>query len=138
MLTSEVQRRLRALLATATLPPPALPRYAFAVYSAMVDSHWRLVTGTVGGECVPLTARLVQALYTQPVYLYGRTTALLTATEPGIQDNDPVGELEVLTIHGAADLDGCGQAQLRTYVTPDSLEDPLLFVTAIRPVGWPP
>ena len=137
MLTSEVRRRLQVLLGTAELPPPAPPRYAFAVYSAMVDRHWRLVIGTVGGECVPLTAELVRALYTEPVYLYGRTTALLTATEPGIEDIDPVGELEVLTIHSASDLDSCGQAQLRTYITAESMEDPLLFVAAGRPAGWP-
>lgn len=93
---------------------------------------------TLGGEVLPLTEALIRGVYVMPVYLYGNTTCLLTATAPSLEFGDLVRELEVRSIHSARGVDGAGQVQLRSLVTADRLEDPLIFVTTQRPAGWPP
>lgn len=134
----ETHRRILAVLGAARLPPPNLPRYGFAVYAGSRGTEWILKVLTQGGEVLPLTGGLIRSVYVLPAYLYGATTCLLTATSPDLSLGDLVRELEVLSIHSARGVDGAGQVQLRSIVTADTLDDPLVFVTTQRPAGWPP
>lgn len=134
----ETHRRILAVLASARLPPPDLPRYGFAIYAGSRGTEWILKVLTQRGEVLPPTWALVRGVYVMPVYLYGNTTCLLTATAPDLAFGDLVREVEVLSIHSAKDVDGLGQVQLRSLVTADALDDALVFVANERPAGWPP
>ena len=139
------QQKLRAALRRAAGQDPAFT-YGFVVHSRRYSDHPTLGLITLHGESLPLNDRLLQALEGAPLWLFGHARITLgsgSAVEGSDNSKaDPMDRpLASLLMHIATFDPSTGVTQhlvqVEAQVKAETLVQPLLVLTHVRPTAWP-
>jgi hypothetical protein len=112
--------------------------YGFALSAAEYGDRAAFAITTIGGERLPLTARLITPLETTPAWIYGAVATFFGVDGHGKPDPADIVRRIRLTLLISPGLthpkDFIG---LQSLLTPADLTDPLVAVLPRRPKGWP-
>ena len=139
------QQKLRAALRRAAGQDPAFT-YGFVVHSRRNSDHPTLGLITLHGESLPLNERLLKALEGEPLWLFGHARITLGAGQAvgGSEHSraEPADRpLASLLMHIATFDTNTGVTQhlvqVEAQVKAETLVQPLLVLTHVRPAAWP-
>ena len=139
------QQKLRAALRRAAGQDPAFT-YGFVVHSRRQSEQPTLGLITLQGESLPLSERLLAALDGAPLWLFGHARITLgsglAVPESTHSKADPQDRpLASLLMHIATfdTTTGFTQhlVQVEAQVKAETLVQPLLVLTHVRPAAWP-
>jgi hypothetical protein len=139
------QQKLRAALRRAAGQDPAFT-YGFGVHSRRYSDQPTLGLITLQGESLPLNERLLRGLDGAPLWLFGHARITLgSGTPSAAAENskaDPADRpLSSLLMHIATFDTSTGitqhLVQVEAQVKADTLVQPLLVLTHVRPSAWP-
>jgi hypothetical protein len=139
------QQKLRAALRRAAGQDPAFT-YGFVVHSRRQSDQPTLGLITLQGESLPLSERLLSALDGAPLWLFGHARITLGSGLPVPESTnskaDPVDRpLASLLMHIATFDTSTGftqhLVQVEAQVRAETLVQPLLVLTHVRPAAWP-
>ena len=139
------QQKLRAALRRAAGQDPAFT-YGFVVHSRRYSDHPTLGLITLQGESLPLNERLLRGLDGAPLWLFGHARITLgsgTASAAAESSKaDPADRpLSSLLMHIATFDTSTGitqhMVQVEAQVKAETLVQPLLVLTHMRPNAWP-
>jgi hypothetical protein len=139
------QQKLRAALRRAAGQDPAFA-YGFVVHSRRYSDHPTLGLITLHGESLPLNERLLRALEGAPLWLFGHARITLGSGQAlAVTESskaDPLDRpLASLLMHIATFDPSTGVTQhlvqVEAQVKAETLVQPLLVLTHVRPTAWP-
>ena len=139
------QQKLRAALRRVAGQEPGFA-YGFVVHSRRQRESPSLGLITLEGESLALSERLLQALDTMPLWLFGHARISLGAGSsieaPDWGHADPLDRpLASLVMHISTFDHSAGVTQhlvqVEAMVKADTLVQPLLVLTPYRPSAWP-
>ncbi len=142
-----VQEKLRQVIASAASEGHEY-RFGFLLHRREDFGQMQFGLITLGGESLPLTHRMLNALHDVVCWVYGEVPANLETSDKDrhavhVDDEGrPVDALArtltvtLLTEEGKAP-DSFALCPSQGTLTPDGLTEPLLLLTATRPHGWP-
>jgi len=112
--------------------------YGFAIHPRLDDGQLGFGVITIGGESLPLTRAMIDALGSHICWIYGELPAQVTLGGGPSAGDGPVPciEVSVLNERGFDPQTRALYATLGT-VTPGELKEVLVALTTERPDGWP-